>query len=631
MYSLRKSRNILKTAHDLFRKKGKKLPAIELAAFETDLRALDTALLNEDRIRADQLAHKIESFIKIHFKKSFSTLFIELIIALAIALLVAMIVRTMWFEHYEIPTGSMRPTFKEQDHLIVSKTTFGIDFPFETKHLYFDPNLVQRGSTLIFSGDGIDLPDTDTTYFGIIPYKKRYVKRCLGKPEDTLYFYGGRLFGIDRDGNEIPELLEGNWLEKLEYIPFISFEGKRVSGTRGLSGVVDQLIFKQMNIPIGRLIFEKSGSMRGEIFNGNEWIKDNPETALKVHDSIENYNDFWGMRNFAMARLLTKNQVKELTPIPTDSLEEAPLYLEIRHNPGLSYPQPRLIWDSVQQVNLLLNPYVSVIPLQKKHLDALMENMYTCRFVVKNGRAKRYSITPTPFTQSSPQFPGVPDGTYEFYYGKAWKIVWGGIAIALSPDHPLYKRDPQRVQRLFNLGIEMNTLFSPQSPNQTYFPSRYAYFRNGDLFTLGGPIFHKDDPILKSFIAHEKELEKQSSAEKPYVPFIDWGPPVKNGKIDKEFLNTFGLKIPKSHYLCLGDNHAMSADSRLFGFVPENNLEGAPSFIIWPPGHRWGPPLQIPYPWITIPNMIVWGIVLSIGLIWWAIVYYYKRRSFFKS
>lgn len=630
MYSLRKSRHILKAGHNTFRKKGKKLTTLELATFETDLRALDTAILNEDRVRADQLAKKIESFTKSRFKKSLPTVIIELVIALSIALAVAMIVRTMWFEHYEIPTGSMRPTFKEKDHLIVSKTTFGIVFPFQTNHIYFDPNLVKRGNTLIFSGDGIDLPDTDTTYFGIFPYKKRYVKRCMGKPGDTLYFYGGRIYGLDKDGNEIKEF---NWdmLAKLDYIPFMSFEGRRETASRDPSEGIEKLIFKQMNIPVARIIFEKSGSMRGEIFDGKKWMRDNPQSYLKPHQTIESFNDFWGMSNFAMARLLTKAQVKQLTDIDTNTLENAPLYLELRHNPSLTYPQPRLIWGGYQQATLLLNPYVSVIPLQKKHLDALMNTLYTCRFVVKDGRAKRYSINSTPFTSSSPQLPGVPDGTYEFYYGKAYEIIWGGIAVELGPDHPLYKKDPEKIQRLFNLGIEMSTHFSPQSTTQTTYPSRYAYFRDQDLYVMGGIVFPKDDASLKSFISNEEELQKKATQEKPYIPFIDKGSPVKEGKIDKELIKSFGLKIPEKHYLCLGDNHAMSADSRYFGFVPQNNLQGAPSFIIWPPGSRWGPPLQAPYPWFTLPNLAIWSIVAAILILWWAIVHYHKNRPIFKK
>ena len=67
----------------------------------------------------------------------------------------------------------------------------------------------------------------------------------------------------------------------------------------------------------------------------------------------------------------------------------------------------------------------------------------------------------------------------------------------------------------------------------------------------------------------------------------------------------------------------MSLDSRVFGFVPQQNLQGAPSLIIWPPGDRWGPPEQKPYPIFTLPRLIVWTFVGIITLIW----YFFHRRS----
>jgi len=106
------------------------------------------------------------------------------------ALLVAVLIRTMWFELYTIPTGSMRPTLKEQDFLVVSKTDYGINVPLQAAHFYFDPTLVQRGSIIVFNGENMDIEDADTTYFYLFPGKKQFVKRLIGKPGDSLYFYG---------------------------------------------------------------------------------------------------------------------------------------------------------------------------------------------------------------------------------------------------------------------------------------------------------------------------------------------------------------------------------------------------------------------------------------------------------
>lgn len=626
-YSLHKSRTVLKWAYDWYKKKWKTLSSDDLAVFEKDLQELDDAILKKDRTKADGLAKEIETFSNRRFKRPFISTLFELLIALAFALIIATVIRQVWFEPYEIPTGSMRPTFEEQDRLIVRKTTFGINYPLKTDHIYFDPALVQRSSIAIFSGDNIDLPDTDSTYFWVFPYKKRYVKRLMGKPGDLLYFYGGQIYGVDSENREISGLLDSPWLEKLEHIPFLTFEG-RVEPVSGSSFF--QILFKQMNLPIGRLLVSAKGELSGEIFDGTRWIKDQPAEALKPHQTIQTYSDFWGLGNFAMSRLLTREQVQQLTNIDLKTLEQGVLYLELRHHPSLTYPAPQIVPNERGMSTLLLKPEISVIPLQQEHLNALMDHLYTARFVVSRGFATRYNYEAPHFSSMSPAFPGIPDGTYEFYFGKGYKILWGGIPSALASDHPLYSKDPQNIQRLYNLGIELSNSYAPHSPSQSNYPSRYAYFRNDDLYLLGAPILKKDDPVLVAFNSKEESKEHASTVERPYRAFKDAGPPLKDGKIDLEFLQTFGLKIPPHHYMMLGDNHAMSADSRIFGFIPQENLQGSPSLTIWPPQH-FGIPEQKPYPWFTLPNCLIWGIAALIAAVSYALYVFKRRRPVFKK
>jgi signal peptidase I len=110
---------------------------------------------------------------------------------------------------------------------------------------------------------------------------------------------------------------------------------------------------------------------------------------------------------------------------------------------------------------------------------------------------------------------------------------------------------------------------------------------------------------------------------RPYHPFEDAGPPLKDGKIDIEFIQKYGITIPDKMYLVLGDNHAMSADSRQFGFVPEDNLRGGASLIFWPPGPRMGRPPQPSIQHFTIPNLTVWSLA---ALALFISYLYYQRK-----
>lgn len=623
-YSIRKSRQILKTSYKAYLRRGNQIPSHQRQVIESQLKALDTAILEGDREKADELARGLEEFSSTYFKKNFWDYALEILTALAVAFLIAIVIRQTWFELYEIPSGSMRPTFEEQDRLTVTKTAFGINIPLMTKHLYFDPSLVQRTSVIIWSGEGIAHLDSNSDFMGLFPYTKRYIKRCMGKPGDTLYFYGGKIYGIDQAGNDLVELRNNPWMEKLDNVPFINFEG-RVSYVQDPTNRSSMAIFNLINQPLGRLTIA-GGHIQGEILSEEGWIKDNPEIQNKDHSTIKTYSDFFGIRNFAIARLLTKRQAEASNSYDLDKMEEGILYLELRHTPNLVSP---ILGRSMS----FLSSYSTLIPLQEKHLQALMNNMYTARFVIKNGQAGRYIEGGLPsFSSSSPQYPKVPDGTYEFYYGKAYKIGWGGIPTLLANDHPLYKLTPANIQKLFNSGIDITTHLAPKEISGLFFTNRYAYFREGDLYLLGAPIFKKTDPLLISF--NEREKNKVNSAIKgqPYVAFRDYGPPLtEDGEIDKEFIKTFGYKVSEGHYLALGDNHAMSQDSRFFGPVPQANLQGAPSIIFWPPSDRWGFPEQKPYPLLTLPRLLVWGFFGGIALIAYLCYRRNLRKSVFKK
>ena len=396
------------------------------------------------------------------------------------------------------------------------------------------------------------------------------------------------------------ELRDPKWSQTIEHIPFIRFDGKVETPTQS-QGIFDTALIHQMNEPVAKLTAGPLGHIRGEMI------------GQRGAPPLPHYSDLWGIKNYAMGRLLTQEQLDQLHPGASKGLEKGVLYLEISHHPSLK--EAHLIRDEMNRVRPDLGVSVSILPLQKEHIERIAEHMITCRFTVENGAAHRLGFSgKDPFySRFFPKLTGVPDGTYEIQNGKAYKILWGGMTKELPADHPLYEKDPEKIQQLYNLGFEFLTQYNPAKNSRAY-PSRYAYFNNHELYLLGAPILKKDDPALILFLQREYQRQSISTSIHPYLPFEDAGPPLtKEGKIDVDFVRKYGLVIPDKMYLALGDNHAMSADSRQFGFVPQDNLKGGVSFLFSPPGSRWGRLPQPSHPHLIFPNLFVWISAILVG------------------
>ncbi len=614
IYSLRKCKQILRHAFRQYRRKKKHLSPEIATLIKEALTALQEEIIYERREKADELANQIESLSAAYLKKTSWDHLRELICALGFALIVAVLIRQLWFEFYEIPSGSMRPTLKEQDRLVVSKTDFGINFPLRPAELYFDPHLVQRNGIVIFTGENMDIRDVDTLYFYIFPGKKQYIKRMIGKPGDVLYFYGGQIYGIDAEERDISPELRLAKVKDIEHIPFIDFDRKFSVPPNPAGGIYSPIYIYQMNEPVVKLSVSSSGYLRGEMVVP-------PQIHTPGAPPITEYGAMWGFNNYGMVRLLTRDQVKSLTDQNLSSMEEGVLYLEIRHHPSIN--NLKLIRDEMGRLRPTIGLSTSIIPLHEDHLKSIFQNIYTARFVVKNGLAYRYGTDPKSYSGTNflPRLDNVPDGCYEFYNGIAYEVLWQGMTKKLPHSHPLYLFDPSRVQLLFNLGIEWDTRFCPYVKHQRLVPARYTYFRKGDLYLLGAPILDQADPTLVNFLRREKERQNASNLQSHYQSFEDSGPPLnKDGSLNIDIIHHNGIRIPPQGYLVLGDNHAMSADSRDFGFVPESNLRGGPDWIFWPPGPRWGAPNQPPYPFMNFPRAVVWliaAICIGTGYAYW--------------
>lgn len=129
--------------------------------------------------------------------------FLELIKTIVYALLLAGVIRTLFFQPFWIPSGSMKPTLLIGDFLFVNKMAYGYSryscpfaiCPISGRILPGEP---ERGDVVVFRH-----PTNGTDY----------IKRLIGLPGDTVQMRNGVLF---LNGQEVPQLPDGTFAERNE-------------------------------------------------------------------------------------------------------------------------------------------------------------------------------------------------------------------------------------------------------------------------------------------------------------------------------------------------------------------------------------------------------------------------------
>ena len=101
------------------------------------------------------------------------------------ALLIALVVRTLLFQPFNIPSGSLIPTLLIGDYLFVSKYSYG----YSKYSIPFSPNL--------FSGRILGTPPKrgDVAVFKLpLDNQTDYIKRVIGLPGDKIQLINARLY-----------------------------------------------------------------------------------------------------------------------------------------------------------------------------------------------------------------------------------------------------------------------------------------------------------------------------------------------------------------------------------------------------------------------------------------------------
>src|SRR6201985_568211 len=114
------------------------------------------------------------------------------------AVLIALVVRTVAFEPFNIPSGSMVPTLLVGDYLFVSKFSYGYSryslpfgLPLFSGRVYLPfSHMPHRGDVTVFK-----LPTDPST---------DYIKRIVGLPGDHIQMRHGQLYINDQQVNRKP-------------------------------------------------------------------------------------------------------------------------------------------------------------------------------------------------------------------------------------------------------------------------------------------------------------------------------------------------------------------------------------------------------------------------------------------
>ncbi len=98
------------------------------------------------------------------------------------ALIIASVIMYFFLQAFKIPTGSMRMTLLEKDHLFAMKFVYGLRIPFTDGKRIFPLKQVERGDVVIFQCPPSALSDAEKAQ----NVKKDYIKRCVALAGDKV-------------------------------------------------------------------------------------------------------------------------------------------------------------------------------------------------------------------------------------------------------------------------------------------------------------------------------------------------------------------------------------------------------------------------------------------------------------
>lgn len=203
----------------------------------------------------------IDRFYWKQYQEEEQDLLVKLSYDLLPVLLIIMIIRTFIFEPFVIPSESMYPQLTEGDFIVVSKTSYGIKFPFTNVNA-IDLKEPEAGEVAVFQ-----YPIDVNTYF---------VKRIIGVPGDTIVWKGNNMFingqKVDRV-KTVPSGLKDAWS--------VRYEWETINGNKHLIRKMTESDASLFNVAYDFVKIRSDSSLRNE---GKDPQQYKDYLAIKIPD-----------------------------------------------------------------------------------------------------------------------------------------------------------------------------------------------------------------------------------------------------------------------------------------------------------------------------------------------------------
>ncbi len=215
---------------------------------------------------------------------------------------------------------------------------------------------------------------------------------------------------------------------------------------------------------------------------------------------------------------------------------------------------------------------------KKKRKDSFWSNVRGLFWALLIALAIRSLVFEPYNIPSSSMVPTLLIGDYLFVskYDYGYSKHSFPLSIPLIPKGRLFASEPKRGDVV---------IFKLPTDNRTDYIKRVIGLPGDRIQMVGGRLYINEQLVPREKIA-EEDWRVEIEGLVHYTKYLETLPNGVQHLIyeqgDNKMLDdTEVFTVPENHYFMMGDNRDNSSDSRIFGFVPAQNLEGKARFIFY--------------------------------------------------